>query len=138
AKIWAFMFRVMILCASAQDAGEVEIQLPPGVVLQPGVTLPSRPARSSSGTNKTAEAKSPEERQLQELLKLKFVRTAPAILDALASQFDEQKAVTNEVERFKQRIIVGDWAEVGKFLRGLTNDHRSEEHTSELQSRVDL
>src|SRR5204863_1214473 len=70
-----------------------------------------------------AEAKSPEERQLQELLKLKFVRTAPAILDALANQFDEQKAVTNEVERFRQRIIVGDWAEVGKFLRGLTNDH---------------
>src|SRR2546422_10249325 len=114
---------VMIFSASAQDASELEIPLLPGVVLPPGVTLPSRPARPSSGTNNTAEAKSPEERQLQELLKLKFVRTAPDILDALANQFDAQKAVTNEVERFKQRIIVGDWVEVGKFLRGLTNDH---------------
>ena len=113
----------MIFSASAQDAIETEIQLPPGVLLPPGVTLPSRPARPSSGTNNTAEAKSPEEKQLQELLQLKFVRTTPAILDALAKQFDEQKAVTNEVERFKQRIIVGDWVEVGKFLRGLTNEH---------------
>jgi hypothetical protein len=123
AKTCACIFSVLVLTASAQDADEVVIQLPPGVVLPPGVTLPSGPARPSSGTNKTAEAKSPEERQLQELLRLKFVRTAPAILDALANQFDEPKPVTNEVERFKQRIIVGDWVEVGKFLGGLTNDH---------------
>jgi len=123
AKTCACIFSVMIFSASAQDAIDVEIQLPPDVVLTPGVAFPSGLARPSSGTNKTAEAKSPEERQLQELLKLKFVRTAPAILDALANQFDERKALTNEVERFKQRIIVGDWMEVGKFLRGLTNDH---------------
>ena len=122
-KTCACLFSAMIFSATAQDAADVEIQLPPGVVLPPGVTLPLRPTRSAAGTNKTTEAKSPEEKRLQELLKLKFTRTAPAILDALAGQFDEKKtASTNEVEGFKQRVIVGDWAEVGKFLRSLNGD----------------
>ena len=114
---------ISILSASAQDAPDVEIQLPPGVVLPPGVTLPSRPPRSTAGTNKTAEAKSPEEKRLQELLKLKFNRSASTILDTLADQFDSKKAAsTNEVERFKQHVVVGNWPEVGKFLRSLDGD----------------
>ena len=74
--------------------------------------------------NLAADPKSPEEKRLQELLKLKFNRTAPAILDALAGQFDSPKATaTNEVERFRQHVILGDWQEVGKFLRSLPRDH---------------
>src|SRR5438093_13464809 len=83
AKTCACLFSVMIFSASAQDAVEVEIQLPPGVALPPGVILPSRPARPSSGTYKTAEAKLTEERQLQELHKLNFMRTALAIIDTI-------------------------------------------------------
>ena len=113
------------------------LQLPPGVTLPPGVQLPARLTNRVAGTNVSADAKSPAEKRLQELLKLKFNRTAPAILDALAGQFDAKKsASTNEVERFKQQVIVGDWPAVGSYLRTLdggdlltsnpfsgTNDH---------------
>ncbi|PYV16259.1 MAG: hypothetical protein DMG07_08170, partial [Acidobacteria bacterium] len=70
-----------------------------------------------------AESRSPEERQLQELLRLKFNRTAPVVLDGLAGRFDRAGAAANPVEKFRQRVIVGDWAEVGNFLRSLPRDH---------------
>ncbi|HEU0040071.1 MAG TPA: hypothetical protein VFR76_12440, partial [Verrucomicrobiae bacterium] len=81
------------------------------------------PTLASPGlTDAPAQPKSPEEKRLQELLKLKFDRSAPAILDALAGQFSG-KSATDEVEQFRQRVVVGDWPAVGKFLRTLTNDH---------------
>jgi hypothetical protein len=74
--------------------------------------------------NPPAEPRSAEEKRLQELLKLKFNRTAPAILDALAVQFDKSGArATNEAEQFRQRVISGDWPEVGKLLSKLPKDH---------------
>lgn len=123
AKTCGCLFSALLFSATAQDAGEFEIQLPPGMVLPPGAARPQPPGKTA-GTNTTAEPKSPEEKQLQELLKLKFARTPPAILDALANQFGAKLAAsTNTTVRFQQFVIVGDWAEVGKFLRGLTNDH---------------
>jgi hypothetical protein len=135
------------VCAPAflAPSQDVEIQLPPGVVLPPGVSLPASPSRTA-GTNRVSEAKSPEDKLLQDLLKLKFDRSVSSILDALASQFDESKAAkdepktapllsdplaarpdtkvsSKEVEQFKQSVVVGDWEKVGGFLRTLTNDH---------------
>jgi hypothetical protein len=76
------------------------------------------------GANVAADPKSLEEKRLQELLKLKFNRTAPAILDALAGQFEGPKATgTSEAEQFRQRVLLGDWPEVGKLLRSLPRDH---------------
>jgi hypothetical protein len=129
-------------------AQEVETQLPPGVILPPGVSLPTAPNRTP-GSNAVSDAKSPADKLLQDLLKLKFDRSVSSILEALADQFAEPKAAkdepstafpiddplkppaekpdgktsSKEAERFKQFVIVGDWEKVGGFLRTLTNDH---------------
>ena len=107
----------------ASAAAPVRVQVAPAAAID--LAPPAFPGPISAGdglTNTAAQPKSPEEAKLQELLKLKFDRSAPAILTALASQFDGQGA-TNEIEQFKQCVIVGDWPGVGKFLRTLTNDH---------------
>src|SRR5689334_20174613 len=62
-----------------------DIQLPPGVTLPPGVGLPG-PA-TAGGTNTAAKTVSPEEKRLQELLKLKFDRSSSAMFDAFSAQF---------------------------------------------------
>ena len=99
-----------------------DVQLPPGVILPPGVTLPQRPAKTD-GTNAAAKATSPEETRLQELLKLKFDRTASSVLDAFSAQLDSSKVITNEVEQFKQSVIRGDWKATGDYLGKLPKDH---------------
>jgi len=139
---------VLLLCCAAVFsalAQDVEIQLPPGVTLPPGVSLPAA-STQTTGTNRVADEKSPADRLLQDLLKLKFDRTPNSILNALAGQFDESKTAedkpetapliadpiatppdakgdSKEVEQFKRLVIVGDWEKVGEFLRTLTNDH---------------
>src|SRR6185436_1021675 len=75
-----------------------------------------------AGTNATTETKTPEEKRLQELLKLKFNRAPSSVLEGLAAQFDK-KPETNEVQQFKQKVTVGNWAEVGAYLRTLPPDH---------------
>ncbi|MCL4789875.1 MAG: hypothetical protein KJ070_24365 [Verrucomicrobia bacterium] len=131
----------LVTCGTAE---EIEIVLPPGVVLPPGIILPA-----SAATNRVAEPKSPADKLLQDLLKLKFDRTPASILVTLAEQFDESKSadrriespspvvdplnpraekpegagVAKEVEQFRQLVIAGNWPKVGEFLRGLTNDH---------------
>src|SRR5262245_44608066 len=60
-----------------------DIVLPPGVQLPPGVMLPGASPKPE-GTNASAKAASPEEKRLQELLKLKFDRTPASILNALS------------------------------------------------------
>ncbi|MBE0542834.1 MAG: hypothetical protein IH623_15890 [Verrucomicrobia bacterium] len=92
-----------------------------GVAVSTTVLVPST-IGELVGTNAVAKPSSPEDQRLQDLLKLKFDRSTPAILEALAGQFDG-KSATNEVERFSQRVVVGDWAEVGTFLRDLPADH---------------
>lgn len=98
-----------------------EIELPPGVEVElpPGVTLPERPG-NSDGTNAPAKAASPEEKRLQQLLKLKFDRTPASVFAAYA---ETDKANTNEVERFKQDVVRGDWKAVGDYLGKLPKDH---------------
>ena len=99
-----------------------DVQLPSGVTLPPGVTLPQRPS-GMDGTNAPAKNASPEERRLQELLKLKFDRSPSAVLDAFSAQLDSSKAITNEVEQFRQSVIRGDWKATGEYLRTLPKDH---------------
>jgi hypothetical protein len=112
-------FLALALPTSAQVIhidSEVLQTLPPGIVLPDGIPADSvQPAEA-------AEPATPEARQLQELLGLKFNRSVPAILDALASQI-EGNTPTNEIERFQQFVIAADWPAVGTFLSGLTNDH---------------
>ena len=98
-----------------------DVQLPPGVELPPGVTLPQRPGKPD-GTNAPAKA-SPEEKRLQELLKLKFDRTPASIFNAYSAEFDTSKTSTNEVEQFKQCVVRGDWKAVGDYLSKLPKDH---------------
>lgn len=102
--------------------GGGEVVLPPGVELPPGVQLPGAPARPDS-TNNPAKAPSPEEKRLQELLKLKFDRSPTAIIKGLSAQFDAANASTNEVEQFKQNVIRGDWKKTGDYLATLPTDH---------------
>src|SRR6185503_12305256 len=75
---------------------EVQVPLPATIELPPGVEPPlnNLPGFAPGGTNATAKAKTPEEKQLQDLLKLKFDRSASSILDALAEQMNE-KGSTN-------------------------------------------
>ena len=99
-----------------------DVVLPPGVQLPPGVTLPTTPTQPGD-TNRPGKPESPEDKRLQELLKLKFDRTPTAILSAFSAQLDASKSVTNEVERFQQSVILGDWKAVGAYLGTLPKDH---------------
>lgn len=120
----AFLAALQIPRALAQDEAiqieAVQIELPPGIRvpgLPPGAIPPN-----TAGTNASAKPQTPEEKRLQELLKLKFNRTASSILDALAGQL-EGRTATNEVEQFRQIVVGGDWPAVGRFLSTLPPDH---------------
>jgi hypothetical protein len=98
------------------------VQLPIGVELSPELVLmagATNAAAQGSSTNVVHET--PEVMRLQELMKLKFDRN-PRPFCALSAQFTEP-ATTNEVERFKQQVMVGDWTAVGKYLAALPADH---------------
>jgi hypothetical protein len=99
-----------------------DVVLPSGTQLPPGVQPPNAPAKPGS-TNNPSKTESPEEKRLQALLKLKFDRSPNAILKGLATQFDAKTASTNEVEQFKQMVVLGDWKKVGDYLAKLPPDH---------------
>jgi len=99
-----------------------EIVLPPGVELPPGVTLPGNVTATPADTNSATNAATPEEKRLKELLKLSFDRDGPAILTTMAARLDGG-TTTNEVEQFRESVVVGDWAAVGEFLSQLPEDH---------------
>jgi len=109
-----------------------DVEMPAEVELPPGVTLPQRAARAD-GTNATAQPLSPADQRLQALLKLKFDRTPTSILNAYSAQFDNPNASTNEVERFQQSVIRGDWQAVGDFLRALPKEHGQKVYRHLLQ-----
>lgn len=99
-----------------------DVVLPAGFEFPPGATPPTPPPRAG-GTNNPAKPQSPDEQRLQELLKLKFDRTPVSILSTFSTQLDASQATTNEVEQFKQSVIVGNWPAVGDYLRTLPKDH---------------
>src|SRR5215204_3766257 len=117
---------VIVLPAGGLPEGLVlppGVQLPPGVVLPAGVELPSGGRQSTNALSKTNAPASPEEKRLQELLKLQFDRRAPAVLDALAKQAAGNGELTNEVQRFQADTVAGDWKAVKKFLATLPEKH---------------
>jgi len=98
-------------------------QLPPGVELPPGVQLPpgARPPNPAAGA--TNAPVSPEEKRLQELLKLSFDRRASSVLQALAKQAEEKAASTNEVQKFQADVVAGNWPAVKEFMARLPTNH---------------
>ena len=90
---------LMTSAVSAQDAFIVEfppgVELPPGIVLPPGVNRPG--SAKPGGTNASAKAESREGKRLQELLKLKFDRSAGATISGPVAQFDPANVKTNQV-----------------------------------------
>ncbi|HZJ14979.1 MAG TPA: glycosyltransferase family 2 protein, partial [Chthoniobacteraceae bacterium] len=109
-------FYILLGAASAQDAQVNVIELPPGVVLPPGLNPAAAPASDAATT--AAAAKSPEEKRLAELLKLKFDRSAASILQAQRTIADGKPA-ENPNEQFRLNVVAGSWAEVGAFLKSL-------------------
>ncbi|MEI2726578.1 MAG: hypothetical protein V9H26_24590 [Verrucomicrobiota bacterium] len=109
-----------------------DIVVPPGAELPAGLNLPAPPTKAG-GTNSAAKAVSPEDKRLQELLKLKFDRSATTIIKGLSAQFDPASAGTNEVEQFKQSVIIGDWSQVGRLLAALPKEHGAQVYRSLLR-----
>jgi hypothetical protein len=93
-------------------------ELPPGIELPPGVQLPPGVNPGKEATAKTNAPASPEEKRLQELLKLQFDRRPTAILEALA-----KGDATNEVQRFQRDVVAGNWSAVKEFLASLPEKH---------------
>src|SRR5262245_57695350 len=102
-----------------------EVEEPLRVVVLPDASFPLPTPGDPAGTNALTEPKSPEEKRLQELLKLKFPRSAPMVLEALARRL-EHGDTTNDLEQFKQSVISADWRAVGQFLSALPAEHGKE------------
>src|SRR5262245_49975964 len=120
----AFAFTASLSPARAQtdDTVIVQEEQPPAVNLPAGVQLPNRiiitsTNTSAGGTNSTL--RTPEERRLQEILKLTFDRRPQTILQALAKASGDNTAPTNDVERFQASVVTGDWPAVKSFLAKL-------------------
>jgi len=79
-------------------------------------------ATNAGATNTAAKAVSPEERRMQEILKLQFDRRPVAVLKALASRA-EVRAGTNDVLRYQNDVVAGEWQAVGAFLGKLPTNH---------------
>jgi hypothetical protein len=92
------------------------------IQIVPGTAVPVPPeaganiAKASAGTN---TASSPEEKRLQELLKLKFDRSPASILEAKA----RVTAQDGSVESFRINVVSGRWSDVGAFVQKLPKDH---------------
>jgi hypothetical protein len=121
----------------AQDAADaldpaVLLELPPGVTLPPGFSLPGRANRSQTGD--TNAATSPEERRLQELLRLQFDRRPSSLLQTLARQWDGSPQPTNDVLRFRQDVIAGRWSAAGEFIAQLPENQRVQVYRHVLEA----
>lgn len=114
------MFTATCLLSNAQE-------LPPNItVLQispEGVPVPAeaRPKPAAQATTTAAQA-SPEEKRLQEILKLKFDRSAASILEARA-RVPAKESAPGEVESYRLDVVAGRWPEVGAFVRKLSKEH---------------
>jgi hypothetical protein len=82
------------------------------VAQPPDITAATKAAVATS-TNTVA---SPEERRLQDLLKLPYDRRPASVLKAMARKAEGEGAFTNDLERFQADVITSDWAAVRKFL----------------------
>jgi hypothetical protein len=96
------------------------------VELPAGIKLPE----SASRTNAPA---SPEEKRLQELLKLQFDRRPAAVLETLAKQA-AGKAETNEVQRFQADVVTGNWMAVKEFIAKLPETNAPQVYKYLLQT----
>ena len=108
--------------------------LPPGITLPPGAELPGALRQGTNAPAKTNAPVSPEEKRLQELLKLQYDRRPPALLDAFAKQAAGNTAATNEVLRFQADVVAGNWSAVRKFLSELPEKHRPQVYKSMLEA----
>jgi hypothetical protein len=102
-------------------------ELPPNVtVIQispEGVPVPVEAnANAAKAATSAAPSASPEEKRVQEIQKLKFDRSAAAILEARArvSAKDGEPA---EVEAYRLNVVAGRWTDVGVFIRKLSKEH---------------
>jgi len=102
------------------DATPDNAELPPDLELPLGVQLPPGVKTAKDSSPNTNSPANPEEKLLQELLKLQFDRRPTAILDALAHKGD----ATNEAQRFQGDVVAGNWTAVKQFLAKLPEKHR--------------
>jgi hypothetical protein len=115
---------VCALVAFPLPAGHAQELLPNVTVVQvaPGTSVPLPPGAAPNAAKAPATpntASSPEEKRLQELLKLKFDRSAAAILEART----RVPAQDNSVESFRISVVSGRWSDVGAFLKKLPKEH---------------
>src|SRR4029453_15183261 len=112
---------LMMLPFVVSDAQELPgnatvIQIVPGTAVPVPPEAGANIAKASAGTN---TASSPEEKRLQELLKLKFDRSPASILEAKA----RVTAQDGSVESFRINVVSGRWSDVGAFVQKLPKDH---------------
>jgi hypothetical protein len=106
---------LLALNAKAQDAPEEDVTFiqisPEGVpmIAAPGATAP----------NAATAPKTPEEKRLDELLKLKFDRSAASILKAQATLASSLPSDAAPAERFRLDVVAGRWPDAGAFLKTL-------------------
>jgi hypothetical protein len=99
-------------------------ELPPNVTviqIAPGTSVPvpleANPNAKPAAT--AGAASSPEEKRLQELLKLKFDRSPASILEARA----RKQSRDDSVESFRIAVVSGQWSDVGAFIDKLPKEH---------------
>lgn len=94
------------------------IQISPEGVPIPPKANPDAPKAATT----TKPAASPEEKRLQELLKLKFDRSPTSILEAKA-KVPAPDATPDEVDTYRVSVVAGRWPEVGAFIQKLSKEH---------------
>ena len=115
------------------------------VVPTPGVAnSPTHPpatnssARASTNSAPSSKApsppQSPDDKRLQEILKLQFDRRPAAILKALAKKAEGAAALTNDMQRFEVDVAAGDWKAVNEFLAKLPEKQVPQVYKYLLQS----
>ena len=105
--------RLACFTAVAQEAPPVEV-----IVVPPPPASVGNPTLTNPVTAATVQ-KTPEERRIDELLKLKFERSAAAILQAQNALAGGATAPDQPAERFRLNVVAGRWKDVGAFLKTL-------------------
>jgi hypothetical protein len=89
---------------------------------------------SSSSAKSSTSTQSPDDKRLQDILKLQFDRRPAAILKALAKRAESAAALTNDVQRFEVDVATGDWKALKEFLAKLPEKQVSQVYKHVLQS----